>query len=146
MTASHQSDLYEYATAAAGMLYAIQTSAAALTRYSSAYSIPFTLAASYFNQIESRRFWFRTPAENFMTYLQLGAMNLDLAGRAMKGDLLAIDHFMTTELQSQLPALASGDSQGLVRFAKRIQSMIQNVAYTYPAAIENIADEFGFHF
>jgi hypothetical protein len=51
MTASHQSDLYEYATAAAGMLYAIQTSAAALTRYSSAYSIPFTLAASYFNQI-----------------------------------------------------------------------------------------------
>ena len=146
MTASHQSDLFEYATAAAGMFYAIQTSAAALTRYSSAYSIPFALATSYFNQIESRRFWFRTPAENFMTYLQLGAMNLDLAGRAMKGDLLAIDHFMTTELQSQLPALASGDSEGLVRFAKRIQGMVQNVAYTYPAAIENIADEFGFHF
>ncbi|MDJ0666579.1 MAG: metal transporter [Desulfobacterales bacterium] len=146
MTAYNQSDLCEYATAAAGMFNAIQTSAAALTRYSSAYSIPLTLATSYFNQIESRRFWFRTPAENFMTYLQLGAMNLDLAGRAIKGDLLAIDHFMTTEVQSHLPALASGDSQSLVRFAKRIQSMIQNVAYTYPAAIENIADEFGFHF
>ncbi len=146
MTASHQSDLCEYAFAAAGVFNAIQTSAATLTRYSSAYSIPLTLAASYFNQIESRRIWFRTPIENFMTYLQLGTMNLDLASRALKGDLLAIDHFLTTEFQSHLPALASGDSQGLVRFARRIQNMVQQVAYTYPAAIEGIADEFGFHF
>ncbi len=146
MTASPHSDVWEYAATAAKMFDAFQTSTATLMRYTNAYSIPFAIAASYFNQIENRRIWSRTPVENFQAYLKLGMMNMDLVHRAMKGDLQAIDQFLAGELQSPLSALALGEPQVWHQFAQRMQSLAQQVAYTYPAAIEGIGDEFGFHF
>jgi hypothetical protein len=146
MTASQHTDVCDYAVASADWFNAFQTLAATLTRYSSKFSIPFAIAVSYFNQIEIQRVWRRTPAENLQAYLQLGLMNLELAGRAMKGDLQAIDQFTTTELHPRLPALTKDGPQVLADLARRVHNLSQLVAYTYPAAIDGIADEFGFHF
>jgi hypothetical protein len=146
MTAPQHTDVWDYAAASADWFNAFQTSAATLTRYAGTFSIPLAIAASYFNGIESHRIWWRTPVENFQAYLKLGLMNLELAGRAMKGDLQAIDQFAATEIHSRFPALTRGEPQVLVELARRIYNLAQQVAYTYPAAIEGIADEFGFHF
>ena len=146
MMASQHADMWDYAAASADWFNAFQTSAATLTRYGNTFSIPFAIAASYFSRVENHRIWWRTPVENLQAYIKLGLMNLDLASRAMKGDLQAIDQFAATEIHSRLPAMTRGEPQVFIEFAQRIHNLIQQAAYTYPAAIEGIADEFGFHF
>lgn len=146
MTAIQHLDICRGATAAVEMFNAFQTAAATLARYANAYSIPSITAAAYFNQVESLRFWWRTPTDNLLAYLKLGNMNMKLAGRALNGNLQAIDQFLAMEIQARLPALAAGDSNALDEFAQRIRRLVNGVSYTYPAAIEGIESEFGFHF
>jgi len=131
---------------AAGTLFnAAITATAALTKYTSAHLLPLLIANSYFQRIESRRLWRRTPFENMLAYMRLLNMNLDVVGRAMKGNWQAIDNFMEIEVQKYAAAL-SGDRRALLEFAERMNHLAKQVAYTYPAAIEGIASEFGFHF
>lgn len=146
MTAIQHLDICRGATAAVEMFNAFQTAAATLARYASAYSIPTITATAYFNQVESLRFWSRTPMDNLLAYLKLGNMNMKLAGRALSGNLQAIDQFLAMEIQARLPALAAGDSKAYDEFAQRMRRLVNGVTYTYPAAIEGIEGEFGFHF
>jgi hypothetical protein len=146
MTAELKTNVWTYANAAMQMFDAFQTSAATLTRYTNTFSIPFTTATRYFQQVEMQRGLSRTPAENLLAYLKLGTMNMALAGRALQGDLQAINQFTAKEILSLMPALATGEPQALVRLGQRMQYLARQVAYTYPAAIEGIGDRFGFHF
>lgn len=146
MTAIQHLDICRGAAAAVEMFNAFQTAAATLARYASAYSIPTITAAAYFNQVESLRFWSRTPMDNLLAYLKLGNMNMKLAGRALNGNLQALDQFLAMEIQARLPALAAGDSKVYNEFAQRMRRLVNGVTYTYPAAIEGIESEFGFHF
>lgn len=146
MTAIEHLDIWRGATNTMEIFNAFQTAAATLARYANAYSIPSITAASYFNQVESLRFWCRTPEDNLMAYLKLGTMNMKLAGRALAGNLQALDQFLTMELQARLPELAAGDSKVFDDFARRMHHLVNGVSYTYPAAIEGIESEFGFHF
>jgi len=132
--------------AALDLVNAFQTGMATYFRYCNAFTIPFLISANYFNQVESRRFWSRTPVENLSAYLKLGAMNMELAGRAITGGLLAMEQFLKLELDQALPALSAGDTQAFGALAKRISYLVDQVAYTYPAAIDGIESEFGFHF
>jgi hypothetical protein len=146
MTAIQHVDLCRGAIAAVEMFNAFQTAAATLTRYANNYSIPSITAAAYFNQVESLRFWYRTPVDNLLAYLKLGNMNMKLAGRALNGNLQAVDQFLAMEIQARLPALAIGDSKVYDEFTHRMRRLVNGVSYTYPAAIDGIESEFGFHF
>lgn len=146
MTALTHSETWNKAAATMDMFDACQTAAASLVRYSNAYIIPLIIASNYFNQVETFRFWQRTPLENFSAYLQLGTMNLKLAGQSYEGDMQAIDHFLTMELSSLLSALALDQTDDLVEYGRRLQRLSKLVAYTYPEAIDGIGNEFGFHF
>jgi hypothetical protein len=81
-----------------------------------------------------------------MAYLKLGAMNMALAGRALKGDLQAIDQFVSMELQRFILALSRDQPEALSEFTLRMRRLSELVAHTYPTAIEGIQGEFGFHF
>ena len=146
MTVSQLQGVWKGPAAAMDMFSAFQTAAATLTRYTNAYNIPLIIATNYFNQIESARFWSRTPVENLLAYLKLGTMNMELAGRALNGSLQAMDQFLAMELLARLPALAAGKPEAVADFAQRMQHLAERVAYAYPAAIDNVGNEFGFHF
>jgi hypothetical protein len=134
------------ASAVRDLFNAFQTGVATLTRYSNAFFIPFLISANYFNRVESLRFWVRSPMENWSAYLKLGQINLDLISRSLSGGFEATNQFIQSELQAALPALASGEPEACAQFARRMDQLVKGVAYTYPAAIEDIEPEFGFHF
>jgi hypothetical protein len=133
-------------TAPTHLLSGILSGMATLARYTNAHAIPFLIANTYFNRVEQQRYWSRTPLENFNAYLKLGAMNLDMAGRAINGGLLAIDQFFKSEIQSALPHFLTGAPDAYDQFIARLNHLVRGVAHTYPAAIEAIEPEFGFHF
>ena len=139
-------DTWNNASAVRDFLSAFQTGVATLTRYSNAFFIPFLISSAYFSREESQRFWARTPLENFSAYLKLGQMNLDLIGRALSGGLVATNQFLEMEIQKLLPDLVSAGPEACARFAQRMDKLTKGVAYTYPAAIDGIGGEFGFHF
>jgi hypothetical protein len=139
-------DTWNNASAMRDFISAFQTGMATLTRYSNAFFIPFLISSAYFNREESQRFWARTPLENFSAYLKLGQMNLDMMGRALSGGLVATNQFLEMEIQDLLPDLASAGPEAYARFARRLDKLAKGVAYTYPTAIDDIGEEFGFHF
>lgn len=139
-------DTWNHASAMRDLISAYQTGMATLTRYSNAFFIPFLISSAYFSREESQRIWARTPLETFSAYLKLGQMNLDLIGRALSGGLVATNQFIELEIQNLLPDLASAGPEACAKFASRMDKLAKGVAYTYPAAIDNIGDEFGFHF
>lgn len=139
-------DAWNNASAVRDFLSAFQTGVATLTRYSNAFFIPFLISSTYFSREESQRFWSRTPLENFSAYLKLGQMNLELMGRALSGGMVATNQFLEMEIQDLLPNLASSGPEACAKFAQRLDKLAKGVAYTYPEAIDNIGDEFGFHF
>lgn len=132
--------------AAADMLNAFQTGTAALTKYANAFLIPFLLSTQYFNREEARRFWTRSPMENFLAYMKLEQMNLDLSARAGRGSFLAVSDFVRNELEGVFAKLIKGDPKVCIQFAQRMAKLVNGVAFTYPEAIDGIESEFGFHF
>ncbi|BBO82413.1 metal transporter [Desulfosarcina ovata] len=128
------------------LLNACQTGTATLTRYANAFYIPFLLAASYFNRVEGQRFWQRNPLDNLAAYTKLGQMNLELVDRALRGSCSAANQFVQSEVNTAMEAFLSGSPDACSRFAKRINTLVEGVAYTYPKAIDDIEAEFGFHF
>jgi hypothetical protein len=139
-------DAWNNASAVRDFLSAFQTGMATLTRYSNAFFIPFLISSTYFSREESQRIWARTPLENFSAYLKLGQMNLELIGRALSGGLMATNQFIEMGIQDLLPNLATAGPEACAKFAQRMDKLAKGVAYTYPAAIDDIGDEFGFHF
>lgn len=146
MIALQHSEAWEKPAAAVALFGVFQTAAATLVRYSNAFTIPFIIAFNYFSQVEQRRFLERSPAENLLAYLKLGTMNMELMGRAIKGDMQAINQFSAVELPALCADLNQGKPEALAEFSQRMQRLSHLVAYVYPEAIEGIQSEFGFHF
>ena len=139
-------DTWNNVSAMRDFISAFQTGVATLTRYSNAFFIPFLLSSAYFGREESQRFWARSPLENFSAYMKLGQMNLEMMGRALNGGLVATNQFLEMEIQDLLPNMASAGPEACAKFARRMDKLAKGVAYTYPEAIDEIGDEFGFHF
>lgn len=134
------------AAAAADMVNTFHTGVATLTKYTNAFFIPFLISINYFSREELKRIWTRSPVDNMLAYMKLGQMNMDLMARALSGGYQATGQFIQNELQDVLPALSTGDTEACVKFVKRMDKLVKGVAYTYPAAIDGIESEFGFHF
>lgn len=146
MSGSEGQRLWAQANATLNIFSAMQTGMATLTKYANAFFIPFLISSSYFNRVERERFWKRTPQENFLAYLKLGQMNLDMMDRAFRGSYQATDQFIQNECLKVLSSLAQGDFGEYQQFALKMVKMVKGVAFTYPEAIDNIKGEFGFHF
>jgi hypothetical protein len=146
MMQSQQEQSLQAMAAAVDTFNAIQTSAAVLTRYAGAYVIPFLISLGYFNRVELLRFWSRTPNENLLAYLKLGKINLEMAARAFNADLQAINQILAAEIPPLMSDLAGGKWDSANRLARRLLRQSNQVAQAYPAAIESIGEEFGFHF
>lgn len=134
------------AKATANLMNAFQYGVSSLARYTNAHTIPFLLATSYFNRVEQQRFLSRPPVDNFTAYMKLGTMNLEIAGRALNGGLQAIDQIVQTLIKDALAKMMAGDPKTYDNFARQMLHLVKGVTHTYPAAIDAIEPEFGFHF
>jgi hypothetical protein len=137
---------YQQTAAALDGLLALQNASAAVAKYTNAFTIPFLLASHYFNRLESERVWSRTPAENWSTYLKLGTMNVDLAGRALSAGLEAARHFFEKEIEPASPCLVNGDCGPVYDLNHRMAALMNRLVHEFPQAIDAVEDEFGFHF
>jgi hypothetical protein len=140
------SNPYTSAEAAADMLNALQAGTAALMKYANAFFIPFLISTNYFSREEIRRIWTRSPMKNFLAYMKLEQMNLDLSARAGRGSFIAASDFARNELADVFAKMVKGDPRACYQFAQRMTKLVNGVAYTYPEAIDGIESEFGFHF
>lgn len=134
------------AAAAVQGINTLQTASAALAKYTQAFTLPFLLATVYFNRLERERIWQRTPEDNWLAYLKLATMNMDLAGRALSGSLQVVGQFFERELQPALPSLFKGDCETGRELQDRLAYLVNRVAHDYPKAIDAAEADFGFHF
>jgi hypothetical protein len=127
-------------------LTSAQYAQSAWNRYSSAFTLPFLLAVSYFYAVERERMWKRTPAENVLAYLKLATMNMNIGGRLAASSLKALSQGIEKDFKANLGILQAGDIAAGRLAMKRQSDLMRRVASEYPKAIDGVKEEFGFHF
>ena len=127
-----------------------QNGVSALCRYATEFVVPYMLATHYFRNAETGKLWRSDPQSTFKDYADLGLFNLDLFSRALLGafdaigEYLKFEHAKTTEAAAQL--LFNADWSGLEQLLQRKTQLLELMAFRYPAAIQAIEPEYGFHF
>ncbi|MBI5488855.1 MAG: metal transporter [Deltaproteobacteria bacterium] len=136
--------------AAADFLLAGQEYWAGLQRYLDDFMVPFANAAGIWMQEEVRRLPNADPQQLAIDYTRLLAMNLDILLRAMTAGTAAVNGYLAHE--APLAERALRNSAGgaghddLADFAARQERLARMVLRDFPAALDAVAAEYGFHF
>jgi hypothetical protein len=136
--------------AALGDFYAaVGDTAAAFSRYTNDFFIPSLIAAGYLQDVEQQRVQGGDPGTTAEAYQDLWQFNLSLGLGAMKGAMDALFRYQAMEagrVSDALAALGKGDADAWYGLMRRRAQLAAMLARHYPAAIEAIAAEYGFHF
>jgi len=122
--------------------------AAAFSRYTNEFFIPYLVSTSYFQDVEQQRIRKADVKETVDAYQGLFNFNLSLWMRAMEGASNAFSRYVSVEAKrtfDAMAALASGDTGALVRLMRRKAELAETLARRYPEAIDAIAPEYGLH-
>ena len=118
--------------------------------YNNDFLRPLLTATEVFNNIESTRFWQRTPVDNANSYMKLLGCNVDLLARYYLGTMKILGEYNKKEPQmyfaSLLATLLCQDGERLDDVLDRQNDILQQVLHEYPRAIKAIEPEYGFHF
>jgi len=121
-----------------------------LNVYNNDFLRPLLAATEVFNNIESTRFWQRTPVDNANSYLKLLGCNVDLLARYYLGTMKVLGEYNKKESQkyfaSLLATLLCQEGEKLDEILVRQNDILQQVLHEYPRAIKAIEPEYGFHF
>ena len=132
------------------LVNASQNYLTSFSKYSNDFLIPYLIATSYFNNIETQKIWNTSPIENVRSYMKLMAFNVDLIGRGISGSLKAINNSGKMEMENAIAAvfntLFCSEGEDVEGFLARQAKMMDVMANQYPQAIQDIEPEFGFHF
>jgi hypothetical protein len=132
------------------LVHASQNYLTAFSKYSNDFVIPYLIATSYFNNVESQKLWTVSPLKSVQSYMELLAFNLDLIGRSINGSMKAINNSGKMEMENAVAAMFNtffcSDGEDIEGFFARQAKMMDVVANQYPQAIQDIEPEFGFHF
>ena len=136
--------------AAADFLLAGQEYWAGLQRYMDDFMVPFANAAGIWMQEELRRLPGADPQQLAIDYTRLLAMNLDVLLRAMTAGSAGINRYLGHEAplaeQALRNSLAGRTHDDLADFAARQERLARSVLRDFPAALEAVAEDYGFHF
>ena len=123
---------------------------AGFSKYVNEFLIPYVISINYFSSVEQTRLLNATPVENSKSYMDLLDFNMDLFTRHFTSSMRAINDFSNREFKNGLQAwfntLFHQEGEDIRAFTGRLSTMMKNVAYAYPQAIQDIEPEFGFHF
>ena len=134
----------------ANQLTAIQNYYAGYTKYLNEFLIPYMISTHYFRDVEQCRVLTSTPWENLQSYLELMAFNLDLSGRHYMASMRVINEYVTREIPRAMGALYNTlfdvEGENIENFTARQAKIAEFATSSYPRAIKNVAEEYGFHF
>jgi hypothetical protein len=111
---------------------------------------PLITASNTFASVEAKRFWERTPEDNFRIYAKLFSMNYELMTRYTEGTFNTLIRYNKRELyyfyKAYYATLIDPTDESLNEFFSRNEETLRRVVADYPKAILDIEPEYGFHF
>jgi hypothetical protein len=122
--------------------------AAAFSRYTNEFFIPYLISTAYFQDVEQHRIRHADIKETADAYQRLFHFNLSLWTRAMKGAVDSFSRYLSVEGRRTFQTMAelgSGDTRALAAFMRRKAELAETLARRYPEAIDAIAPEYGLH-
>jgi hypothetical protein len=137
--------------ASGDMIAAMQNYWVALMKYEQDFALPLFKAMSYFNTVESQRFFAEHPLETLQEYQELLLYNWDLYFQSRINSLEALTEYHIPDLSKVFTAWVntfSQDQEGedIFDFISQKARIAEAIAQDYPQEIRDIAEEFGFHF
>lgn len=121
-----------------------------LNRYNNDFLGPLLIAAEVFKDVESTRFWQRTPIDNANSYIKLLGCNVDLLARYSLGTMKMLELYNKKEsekvIKSWFVTLLWQEGETLDEVLAQQNDILQQVLLEYPKAIKAIEPEYGFHF
>ena len=123
---------------------------ASMSKYQADFFVPFMKAVGYFWRVEGQRILEKKPTENMEDFNDLTEFNTNILHQAL---LSSTETMMNYHLDSAsqgfsawLRALSNGNIQEFLDWMRLQTEIVNSVAHSYPQAILDIANEFGFHF
>jgi hypothetical protein len=111
---------------------------------------PLMTASQTFATVEAKRFFQRTPEDNFRIYAKLFKMNYELMTRYTEGTIDTLNKYNEQEFRQFFEAycatMLDPEDKSLNDFFSRNEETLRRVVADYPKAILEIEPEYGFHF
>jgi len=121
-----------------------------LFKYTSEFMTPFWVSLNAFVATERDKVVRHPLDETVRDYLDLFLFNLQVAAKGFSSSVRAANDHCIEEIRGSyaafLDTLLDRGGEDIRAFAKRRARLLEKVVYEYPKAIEDIKDEFGFHF
>jgi hypothetical protein len=121
-----------------------------MKNYSDEFLHPLMAASQKFATIEAKRFFQRSPEDNYRTYAELFKLNYDLITRYAQGTLDTFDRYNEQEFsrffQACYTTLLDSRGESLSDYFSRHEGILRRVVAEFPKAIREIEPEYGFHF
>ena len=123
---------------------------AGVAKYTNEFMLPYWTALNSFLTTEKDKIVRHTPTETINDYLELLMFNLQVAGKGASSTISAMSDYHQRKGAGALAAwlaMLGGDSgQALAALVKREAELLEKIVYTYPQAIRDIENDYGFHF
>jgi hypothetical protein len=121
-----------------------------MATYGEEFLKPFLNATQTFANIEAKRFFYRSPEENWQSYTKLLQLNLDLLSRYTTGAVKTLGQYNKLELSRFLSAwheaLMGINGATLGDYFSHQETVLRRVVSEFPQTIKAIEPEYGFHF
>lgn len=121
----------------------------AIAQYQSDFLIPFSKAVRFFHEVEQKKILRTPPLNTFLDYLTLFKLNNKMAHEAIHSSVeTMLDYHLPQINESFLALLAflEGQNGDIFDYLKNRVETVKAVAHDFPKAIQEVEDEFGFHF
>ncbi|HOS96506.1 MAG TPA: metal transporter [Deltaproteobacteria bacterium] len=119
-------------------------------KYINEFMTPFWIALNSFSATERDKLLRHTPEENLRDYLELLLFNIQVAQKGMNSSLRVMSDFHLNELSRAFSAwlntVFEREGEDLQGFVERQARLLEKVVYEYPKAIDDIGQDYGFHF
>lgn len=108
------------------------------------------ISVGYFQSVERRKLFEKTPLDNLTDYLGLFFLNTNVAQKALKASISTMAEYHYPRIYEALNAwmntIFGRDREGIDTIVSNQEHLMKRVVYDYPKAIRSIREEFGFHF
>lgn len=136
--------------AAANQLTAVQNYYAGYSKYLNDFFIPFFVSTHYFRDVEQCRLINSNPLESMESYLELMSFNMELSTRYYTAGMRVVNEYTAREIPRAMGALFNTvfgvEGENIESFTERQAKITEMAVSGYPKAIQDISEEYGFHF
>lgn len=110
----------------------------------------YSISVSYFTSVEGQRLMSTSPMDNIRDYVDILQLNLMIAQDAMQSSQKVLNEYHLREFSETISAWQNTvlgiPGEDIETLSARQAQLMERVVHAYPRAIQNIREEYGFHF